>query len=148
MQEIFLRPLSTKTTEFEVKNRCKSAEETKQDIYWSKLVLFEGNKPHFSARNEHDKLVIVGGSNNAESGGGAPSRRRQAGVRGRSPWRCGDFLQFFPKNRRREDIWHIIPPVKRIHPPGFTPLMPPLVDAGIDSNPIRYHFCWQIQRLI
>jgi len=26
-QEIFLRPLSTKITEFEVKNRCKSAEE-------------------------------------------------------------------------------------------------------------------------
>jgi len=30
-QEIFLRPLSTKTTEFEVKNRCKSVEEAKTE---------------------------------------------------------------------------------------------------------------------
>jgi len=28
-QEIFMRPLSTKTTEFEVKNSCKSLEEAK-----------------------------------------------------------------------------------------------------------------------
>jgi len=28
-QEIFLRPLTTKTAEFEVKNSCKSAEEAK-----------------------------------------------------------------------------------------------------------------------
>jgi len=30
-QDIFLRPLSIKTTEFEVKNRCKSAEEAKPE---------------------------------------------------------------------------------------------------------------------
>jgi len=30
-QEIFLRPPSTKTTEFEVKNKCKSAEEAKTE---------------------------------------------------------------------------------------------------------------------
>jgi len=30
-QEIFLRPLSTKTTEFEMKNRCKNAEEAKTE---------------------------------------------------------------------------------------------------------------------
>jgi len=30
-QEIFLRPLSTKTTEFEVKNRCKVVNEAKAE---------------------------------------------------------------------------------------------------------------------
>jgi len=30
-QEIFLHPLSTKTTEFEVKNKCKSAEKAKTE---------------------------------------------------------------------------------------------------------------------
>jgi len=30
-QEIFLRPISTKTTEFKVKNRCKVAEEAKTE---------------------------------------------------------------------------------------------------------------------
>jgi len=30
-QEIFLRPPSTKVTEFELKNRCKSAEEAKAE---------------------------------------------------------------------------------------------------------------------
>jgi len=31
-QEIFLHPSSTKTTEFEVKNRCKCAEEAKAEL--------------------------------------------------------------------------------------------------------------------
>jgi len=30
-QEIFLRPLSKRTTEFEVKNRCKSVKEAKTE---------------------------------------------------------------------------------------------------------------------
>jgi len=30
-QEIFLRPLPTKTTEFDVKNRCKSEDEAKTE---------------------------------------------------------------------------------------------------------------------
>jgi len=37
-QEIFLRFLSTKTTEFEVKNKCKSAEEAKTEH--SAVILF------------------------------------------------------------------------------------------------------------
>jgi len=32
-QEIFLRPSSTKLTEFELKNRCKSAEEAKAEHF-------------------------------------------------------------------------------------------------------------------
>jgi len=40
-QEIFLRPLLTKPTEFEVKNRCKIAEEAKTEMYCgSYFVLF------------------------------------------------------------------------------------------------------------
>jgi len=46
-QEIFLRFPSTKTNEFEVGNRCKSAEEAKQNIYCICFVLFEGNKAYF-----------------------------------------------------------------------------------------------------
>jgi len=34
---MFLRPLSTKTTEFEVKNRCKSAEKAKT-VHLLKLI--------------------------------------------------------------------------------------------------------------
>jgi len=45
-QEIFLHPPSTKTTEFEVKNRCKKAEKQKQNIYSSYFVRPEGSKTH------------------------------------------------------------------------------------------------------
>jgi len=33
------------------------------------------------------------------SGGGVPSRRRQTGIRRRSPRCCGDSYSFFPKMR-------------------------------------------------
>jgi len=39
-QEIFLRLLSTKITEFEVKNRCKSVKEAKTEHYCSYFVFF------------------------------------------------------------------------------------------------------------
>jgi len=51
----------------------------------------------FNARNELDKVIIVGESNNTGSGGGTPSRRRQTEVRGRSPQRWDDFDSFFKK---------------------------------------------------
>jgi len=55
---LFLRPLSTKTTEFEVKNNCKNLED-------AKLFFFEGNKPHLVLEMNFDKVVIACGSNNA-----------------------------------------------------------------------------------
>jgi len=36
-QGIFLRPLSTKTTEFEVKNSCKNLEDAKLDMNLTKF---------------------------------------------------------------------------------------------------------------
>jgi len=80
-KEIFLRPLSTKTTEFEVKNRRKSAEAAKFVIF------FEDNKKHLVLEMNFDKAVIVGGSNNAGVRGLAPSRRRPTEFRGRTPRR-------------------------------------------------------------
>jgi len=50
-------------------------------------------KNAFSAKNELDKAVTVGGNNNARV------RRRQVDVRGRNFWRWGDYLQFFQKIR-------------------------------------------------
>jgi len=52
-----LRFLSTKTTEFKVKNRCKSAEEAKsRTITVVILFLFEGNKTHLTLEMSLTKL--------------------------------------------------------------------------------------------
>jgi len=49
--EIFLCPLSTKTRELDMKNRCKSAEEAKTRHFTVViLVFFEGNKTHLVAQ--------------------------------------------------------------------------------------------------
>jgi len=48
-QEIFLRPLSAKITEFKVKNSCKNLE--KQN-----LVFFEGKKPNLVLEMNLTKL--------------------------------------------------------------------------------------------
>jgi len=55
-QEIFLRPLLTKLTKFELKNRYKSAEEGKAEICSSYLVLFPRNKMHLALETNSTKL--------------------------------------------------------------------------------------------
>jgi len=60
-----LRPPSTKTTDFEVKNRYKSAKEAKAEyLLWSFFSCFRV-KNAFSARMELDKLVMVDRSNSS-----------------------------------------------------------------------------------
>jgi len=97
-QEIFFRLLSTKTTEFEVKNSCKSADKVKQNIYCSYFVLFCFRVISYNAisvRNDLDKTVIVGGSNNA---GGSPQSPEANGGSVVEPLTLWRILQFFPKN--------------------------------------------------
>jgi len=93
-QETFLRSLSTKTTEFEVKKKCKSAEEAKAkqllSVFYSS---FSGNKTHFALEINSTKLVIP-----------VESRSNNSGIWGQSPLpqeatppTLRRFLQFFFK---------------------------------------------------
>jgi len=69
-----LAPISTKTTEFEMKNKCESKSRAFIVVI---LFFFEGNKMHLavvkkSIRNELERLAIVGRSNNVEVWGQSP----------------------------------------------------------------------------
>jgi len=49
-------PTLNKTTEYEVKNRCKSAEEVKTEHLLQFCSFFEGNKPHLALEMNLTKL--------------------------------------------------------------------------------------------
>jgi len=62
------------------------------------LLFFEGNKPHFNARNKLDKVETVGGSNNAEVWGRTAGGQR--GFGGGSSDAEAIFLHLFQKKIR------------------------------------------------
>jgi len=51
-----LRPPSTKFTEFELKNWCKSAEEAKAEFAAVTCFFFERNKTHLAVETNSTKL--------------------------------------------------------------------------------------------
>jgi len=57
-QERFFPPLSTKTTKFIVKNRCKSVEEARAKYLLQLLcsLLFQGNKTHLALKTTYTEL--------------------------------------------------------------------------------------------
>jgi len=76
-----LRPPPTEIAEFEMKNRCKSAEEVKAEHFARLLLLYFQRQ-----KRGANQAILVGGSN-------------KTGVWRQSSRRCGDFTAFYTKIR-------------------------------------------------
>jgi len=103
-----IAPSPAKIAEFEVKNRCKSAEKAKAEhllcCYFCYFSMYK--IPVRSTLEMYiDKPISEGERNNAGSGVGASSRRRPMGFWGRGPDAAAILQLFFPKNTH---FWHII----------------------------------------